>query len=266
MSTYIGAVSFEWARSPSEHPRSAHLGQMGDVIGLALGLARRPTSPQGGVPRRRRLGPDGARQLVVVGQEAPDNLVIVRGRQRVLRVDRLGERGGRRPTATARTPTWRRSRRPPASRTLPPSTRSASSNTSWTLAFGSGGAEDRCRFLNVKTAPGHARVTPRQSDGFEDKYRFVRYVEGLEGIQILGLARQDRQLMKHADAGRRDEGFREVAPFLTMTGITKALPGRHRQRRHRPRRRPRGDPWAARRERRREDDAHEHPLRPLSAG
>jgi thiamine pyrophosphate-dependent acetolactate synthase large subunit-like protein len=53
-----------------------------------------------------------------------------------------------------------------------------------------------CRFINVRTRPGHARVAPRQADGFESKYRFVRYVEQLEGKQILHLARQDRQLMK----------------------------------------------------------------------
>ena len=39
MSTYIGAVSFEWAAHTDEHPRSAHMGQMGDVIGMAIGLA-----------------------------------------------------------------------------------------------------------------------------------------------------------------------------------------------------------------------------------
>jgi hypothetical protein len=53
-----------------------------------------------------------------------------------------------------------------------------------------------CRFINMRTKPGHARVPPRQSDGFEAKYRFVRYVEELEGKQILQLARQDRHLMK----------------------------------------------------------------------
>ena len=63
-------------------------------------------------------------------------------------------------------------------------------------AFTAGG----CRFVDVRTAQGHARVPPRQTDGFEDKYRFVRYVEQLEGVQILGLARQDRQLMKQSDA------------------------------------------------------------------
>jgi len=57
----------------------------------------------------------------------------------------------------------------------------------------------RHRFINVRTQPGYARVPPRQSDGFEDKYRFVRYVERTEGIQILHLARQDRQLMKQRD-------------------------------------------------------------------
>ncbi len=60
------------------------------------------------------------------------------------------------------------------------------------LAFGKPG----CRFINVRTQPGHARVPPRQVDGVEEKYRFVRYVERLEKIRILNLARQDRQLMK----------------------------------------------------------------------
>jgi hypothetical protein len=48
----------------------------------------------------------------------------------------------------------------------------------------------------VRTKPGYARVPPRQSDGFENKYRFVRHVEQLEKIQIINVARQDRQLMK----------------------------------------------------------------------
>ena len=63
-------------------------------------------------------------------------------------------------------------------------------------AFDEGG----CRFIDVRTEPGHARVPPRQTDGFEDKYRFVRYVEQLEGIKILRLAQQDRQLMRDPDA------------------------------------------------------------------
>jgi hypothetical protein len=53
----------------------------------------------------------------------------------------------------------------------------------------------------VRTKPGYARVPPRQTDGFEDKYRFVRYIERLEGKQILHLARQDRQLMRNPNAG-----------------------------------------------------------------
>ena len=36
-------------------------------------------------------------------------------------------------------------------------------------------------------------LPPRQSDGFENKYRFVRYIEQIEGKQIINVARQDRQ-------------------------------------------------------------------------
>jgi sulfopyruvate decarboxylase subunit beta len=49
--------------------------------------------------------------------------------------------------------------------------------------------------------PGIARVRPKTSDILEDKYRFVRYIERLEGKQILQLARQDRQLMRNPNEG-----------------------------------------------------------------
>ena len=39
-------------------------------------------------------------------------------------------------------------------------------------------------------------VRPRRTDGIEDKYRFVRYVERLEGIWITGVPPQDIALMK----------------------------------------------------------------------
>ncbi len=76
MSTYIGAVSFEWAHHTNEHPRTGHLGQMGDVIGLALGLALT-------LPHRKVVCLDGdgsvlmeLGQLVAMGQHTPDNLVV----------------------------------------------------------------------------------------------------------------------------------------------------------------------------------------------
>jgi hypothetical protein len=56
-------------------------------------------------------------------------------------------------------------------------------------------AELGCRFINVRTKPGHSKAPPRQIDAFEDKYRFVRYVERLEGIQILTRQKQDFELM-----------------------------------------------------------------------
>jgi sulfopyruvate decarboxylase subunit beta len=196
MSTYIGAVSFEWAHHTGEHPRTAHLGQMGDVIGLAVGLAV-------ALPHRRVVCIDGdgsvlmeLGQLVVLGQETPDNLTVFVADNGSYESIGWGEKGPR-PTATALTvdlAAMARSAGVPHAVTV----------ETWEeleremeAAFTEGG----CRFVDVRTATGHARVPPRQTDGFEDKYRFVRYVEGLEGIQILGLARQDRQLMKNPDAG-----------------------------------------------------------------
>jgi thiamine pyrophosphate-dependent acetolactate synthase large subunit-like protein len=195
MSTYIGAVSFEWAHHTGEHPRSAHLGQMGDVIGLAVGLAL-------ALPQRRVVCLDGdgsvlmeLGQLVVMGQQAPDNLTVFVADNAVYESIGSGAKGPR-PTATALTTDLAAMARAAGI----PHTATVQTfeelDREMDAAFDEGG----CRFIDVRTEPGHARVPPRQTDGFEDKYRFVRYVEQLEGIRILRLAQQDRQLMRDPGA------------------------------------------------------------------
>jgi sulfopyruvate decarboxylase subunit beta len=196
MSTYIGAVSFEWAHHTREHPRTAHLGQMGDVIGLAVGLAV-------ALPHRTVVALDGdgsvlmeLGQLVVMGQEAPENLVVFVVDNAAYESIGSGEKGPR-PTATAATTDL-------AAVARAAGVPHAVNVETWdeldeeiAAAFSEGG----CRFVNVRTEQGYARVPPRQRDGFEDKYRFVRYIESLEGISILHLARQDRQLMERPEDG-----------------------------------------------------------------
>lgn len=198
MSTYIGAVSFEWAHLTKEHPRTAHLGQMGDVVGLALGLAlavshRKVVCLDGDGSVLLELG-----QLVALGQEAPDNLVVFVVDNAAYESIGSGEKGPR-PTATARTADLAGM----AAAAGVPYTATVDSierlDEEIRIAF----TEPGCRFINVRTEPGPAKVPPRQTDGFEDKYRFVRYVERLEGIQILHLARQDRQLMAEGDERAR---------------------------------------------------------------
>lgn len=195
MATYIGAVSFEWAAITEEHPRSAHLGQMGDVIGLSVGLAM-------ALPHRQIVCLDGdgsvlmeLGQLIALGQYQPDNLVV-------FVVDNgcyesIGwNADGRRPTATATSADLAEIARGCG---VPYATNVETFeelDAQMDAAFEQPG----CRFINVRTEPGHAQVAPRQTDGVEDKYRFVRYVESLEGITVMGLARQDRQLMKGGHA------------------------------------------------------------------
>jgi phosphonopyruvate decarboxylase len=191
MATYIGAVSFEWAVLTKEHPRSAHLGQMGDVIGLATGLAL-------ALPHRKVVCLDGdgsvlmeLGQLVAMGEHRPANLVVFVVDNGAYESIGRGK-GAPRPSATAgRTDLAAMAKAAGVPHTADVSTTKAL-DAEIKAAFSSPG----CRFVNVRTRPGYARVPPRQMDGFEDKYRFVRYVERLEGRQILHLARQDRQLMK----------------------------------------------------------------------
>jgi len=191
LSTYIGAVSFEWAAITEEHPQTAQLGQMGDVIGMAVGLAL-------ALPHRKVACLDGdgsvlmeLAQLVVLAQEAPQNLAVFVIDNGVY--ESIGSsKSGPRATATAsRTDLALLARGAGVPHAVNVDTAQAL-ESELKLAFSQPG----CRFVNIRTLPGRARVPPRQSDGFENKYRFVRYVEGLEGKQILHLARQDRQLMK----------------------------------------------------------------------
>ncbi|MEQ8719057.1 MAG: thiamine pyrophosphate-dependent enzyme [Acidimicrobiales bacterium] len=191
MATYIGAVGFEWSHHTDEHPRSAMLGQMGDVIAMATGLAI-------ALPHRPVVCVDGdgsvlmeLGQLVAMGQAAPANLSVFVADNGVYESIGWGDKG-RRPTATASTANLAAM----AAAAGVPHTADVETfddlETQITAAFSTGG----CRFVNVRTEVGHAKVPPRQSDGIEDKYRFVRHVEKTEGIRILGLARQDRKLMR----------------------------------------------------------------------
>jgi len=191
MSTYIGAVGFEWAALTREHPRTALLGQMGNVIGLALGLAL-------ALPHRKVVCLDGdgsvlmeLGQLVALGQEAPPNLVVFVVDNGAYESIGRGKRAPR-PTATAGKADLAAMARAAGVPYTANVDTISELEAEMELAFGKPG----CRFINVRTLPGHAHVPPRQVDGFEEKYRFVRYVERLEKIRILNLARQDRQLMK----------------------------------------------------------------------
>ncbi len=191
MSTYIGAVSFEWAHHTEEHPRSAHLGQMGDVVGLALGLAL-------ALPHRKVVCLDGdgsvlmeLGQLVAMGQHCPSNLVVFVVDNGVYESIGWGA-NGRRTTATSHTSNLASI----AASCGVPHTADVTTQDQLSeetdLAF----SRDVCSFINVRTAPGPSHVEPRRTDGIEDKYRFVRYVEQLEDLWITGVPPQDIGLMK----------------------------------------------------------------------
>lgn len=191
MATYIGAVSFEWGAITEEHPQTAQLGQMGDVIGMAVGLAL-------ALPHRKVVCIDGdgsvlmeLGQVVAMGQESPPNLSVFVIDNGVYESIGSG-RGGPRPTATASKTDLAALAKACGVPHAVNVTTAEELEREITGAF----TQPGCRFVNVKVNPGHARVPPRQSDGFENKYRFVRYIEQIEGKQIINVARQDRQLMK----------------------------------------------------------------------
>lgn len=191
MSTYIGAVSFEWAHHTEEHPRTAHLGQMGDVVGLALGLAL-------ALPERKVVCLDGdgsvlmeLGQLVAMGQHCPDNLAVFVVDNGVYESIGWGA-NGRRSTATSHTTNLASV----AASCGVPHTADVTTQDQLTEEIELAFSRNVCSFINVRTAPGRSHVEPRRTDGIEDKYRFVRYVEKLEDIWITGVPPQDIGLMK----------------------------------------------------------------------
>ena len=160
MATYIGAVSFEWAHHTGEHPRTGHLGQMGDVIGLAVGLSL-------ALPHRRVVCIDGdgsvlmeLGQLVVFGQESPENLTVFVADNASYESIGWGPKGPR-PTATALTTDLAAMAR--AAGVLHTATVDTWEDLEREMeaAFTVGG----CRFIDVRTEQGHAKVPPRQTDG-----------------------------------------------------------------------------------------------------
>ena len=191
MSTYIGAVSFEWAHHTEEHPRTAHLGQMGDVIGMAIGLAL-------ALPHRKVFCLDGdgsvlmeLGQLVTMGEQSPPNLAVFVVDNGVYESIGRGVEGHR-PTATASSADLAVI----AAGCGVPHTADVGTLEKLDAEIDSVIGRNVCSFINVRTKPGHAMVPPRRTDGVEDKFRFVRYVEKLENLWITGIPPQDIGLMQ----------------------------------------------------------------------
>lgn len=192
-STYIGAVGFEWGQLTNEHPRTAQLGQMGDVIGLATGLAL-------ALPHRKVVCIDGdgsvlmeLGQLVALGQESPSNLVVFVVDNGVY--ESIGSNkvtGAARPTATS----GKADLAAIARGAGVPYTATVRTLGDLEREIKAAFSELGCRSINVRAKAGRSKAPPRQVDAFEDRYRFIRYVERLEGIQILTRQQQDVELME----------------------------------------------------------------------
>jgi thiamine pyrophosphate-dependent acetolactate synthase large subunit-like protein len=196
MSTLIGAVGFEWGALTKEHPRNCIIGLMGDVIGLATGLAL-------ALPHRKVvcLDADGSvllelGQLVTLGQEAPKNLVVFVVDNLVYESIGTTKGSQARPTATAHNADLAAI----ALASGVPYAKNVKTMAEFERELNLAFSELGCRFINVRTKTGHSKVPPRQIDSFEDKYRFVRYVETIENITILTRQIQDKKLLGAPDA------------------------------------------------------------------
>jgi sulfopyruvate decarboxylase subunit beta len=192
MSTMIGAVCYEWAALSKEHPRNCMLSLMGFGIGLATGVAL-------ALPHRKVVCIDGdgsvlleLGQLVLLGQERPKNLVIFVVDNAAYESIGTTKGASPRPTATAANADLAAI----ALGSGVPYAKNVKTMDEFERELNLAFSELECRFINVRTKTGPSKVPPRQFDGFEDKYRFVRHVEQLEGKQFMTRQLQDLELMK----------------------------------------------------------------------
>lgn len=190
--TYIGATSFEWEALKPKKGRSAHIGQMGDVCGLALGLAL-------ALPHRRVVAVDGdgsllleLAQLASIGRENPKNLVVIVLDNECYESIGWGDLG-RSKTVTSTCVDLAAVAKGCGIQ----DSKMIRSITEFRFEMERALREEGPRVIVVKTAPSPSKAPPRQIDGYEEKYNFVRFIELTEGIRILNLAKQDKQLMKN---------------------------------------------------------------------
>lgn len=191
---YVGAVSFEWAALDEHNPRTAQLGQMGDVLGLAVGVAL-------ALPHRKVVCIDGdgsllleLGQLVLLGQEAPSNLSVFIVDNGAYETIGSGPNGAR-PTATAGKTDLVKMAEAVG---VPYAVRVGTIDDLEREIEAAMSAEG-CRFIDVETDTGPAEVAPFHRDGFEEKYRFVRHIEKIEGKRILTMRKQGKDLMRPED-------------------------------------------------------------------
>ncbi|HXG53494.1 MAG TPA: thiamine pyrophosphate-dependent enzyme [candidate division Zixibacteria bacterium] len=172
--TSAGATTLEWnaVRPGDGNLRVRTLGLCSSIaLGMALGL-----------PRRKVIALDGDGSLLMnlcslptIARMNPPNLL------HIVFDNGIYEASGRRPTATsAGADLVAMARGAGIKRAL-----WADSVESFDMAAASALRGGGLTFIGVKVEPVRAEVAPYPMDEVENKYRFIRYVEKTEGIQIL---------------------------------------------------------------------------------
>lgn len=174
----LGGVRDDWWNvRPGKVDNSFHPGALGSISSTALGLAL-------ALPHRRviSLDTDGSvlmnlGVLCTLGSERPGNLTVV------VLDNEVYESIGSPPTLTASGVDLAAV----ASGAGCPNAVTASDIDSFAAQFDKQVADDEFGFLVAKIEPGGPRWTEAEQatmDGVEDKYRFIRYVESIEGIEV----------------------------------------------------------------------------------
>ncbi len=172
--TNIGAVAREWYHI-KERDGNLYPVYMSGATPQALGLAL-------AVPHRKVIGLDcdgavlmGLTALPALAEQDPKNLTII-----VFDNEVYGD-AGRVPTFTARASDLAGIARSSGIRNAI-TVRDAAEFTS---ALDASNKADGATYIVAKVETGYAAVPYAAFDGFENKYRFIRYVERTENIKII---------------------------------------------------------------------------------
>ena len=186
----VGIACFEWAELTSGRDGNIIIGDMGCTTGIGIGLAK-------ALPHRRVIVVDGDGSillepgvLVVLANCGASNLTVLvhdnesyesigwtdKGRFRTETHRRADIEAIARGAGVAETCTVR---------TLP----------EFTQAIQRALSSPALHLIVAKTADQPAQARPRHTSTKEEKYRFVRYIERVEGIRIIRLSVEKEQLV-----------------------------------------------------------------------
>ncbi len=187
----VSGIGFhEWLALTKGREANCPLGQLGTTVPLALGIAAC-------LPHRKVLclttDGDLLMELSVLpplGKEKPKNMVVIVNDNECYQTTHSGPRGYWPTFSASSTDLASVAKACGMEKSV-----TVNSTEEFATELDIALVENQLRFIVIKTEPSLFRMFRPDIDNVEYKYRFARYIERTEGINILSKQQQDRPLL-----------------------------------------------------------------------